>query len=175
MDVFREAVSVVFGEWRALQLAVEQQFGGPDSREKAQWLEAVTVDFLRDNADVFSDELEEFLGTMMDQEFDTLLEDGSLAEVSKRIHELFTKCSNGQRKEVEEFILKKQQALKEEGGVVAVEAAVKELRLQDGDDKAPKQASAENVIDTPELDGSPRQEGEEWEVVSHSRRQSSAK
>ena len=32
-------------------------------------------------ADVFSDELEEFLGTMMDQEFDTLLEDGSLAEV----------------------------------------------------------------------------------------------
>ena len=58
---------------------------------------------------------------------------------------------------------------------MAVEAAVQELRLQDGDDKAPKQASAESVIDTPELDGSPRQEGEEWEVVSHSRRQSSAK
>ena len=53
MDVFREAVSVVFGEWRALQLAVEQQFGGPDSREKAQWLEAVTVDFLRDNGQVY--------------------------------------------------------------------------------------------------------------------------
>ena len=47
--MFRDGVSVIMENWRGLRLAVEHQFGGPDSEEKYEWLKQVTVDFMLDN------------------------------------------------------------------------------------------------------------------------------
>ncbi len=44
--LFREAVSCVFSQWPALQIAVENSFGGGVTKEKARWLAEVTADFL---------------------------------------------------------------------------------------------------------------------------------
>ena len=46
---FRDGVARIMENWRGLKLAVEQQFGGPDSEEKCQWLKEVTGDFMLDN------------------------------------------------------------------------------------------------------------------------------
>ena len=48
-DTFRDGVVRIMDNWRGLQLAVEQQFGGPDSEEKHVWLKGVTADFMLNN------------------------------------------------------------------------------------------------------------------------------
>lgn len=48
-QLFNQAVSTVMKDWQALNIAVDNMFGGPLSREKASWLEEVTVDFMYNN------------------------------------------------------------------------------------------------------------------------------
>lgn len=47
--IFSQAVSTVMKDWQALRIAVDNMFGGPLSKEKATWLEQVTVDFMCKN------------------------------------------------------------------------------------------------------------------------------
>ncbi|XP_065913393.1 pre-rRNA-processing protein TSR2 homolog isoform X2 [Dysidea avara] len=76
-ESFREGVAKIMGQWKGLQMAVDHQFGGLDSKEKGTWLMEVAGSFMLENDDVDKDELEEYLSILMDQEFDTILEDGS--------------------------------------------------------------------------------------------------
>ena len=48
-DVFSQAVLVVLKKWNALQIAVDNQFGGQFTREKAEWLRQVTADYFWEN------------------------------------------------------------------------------------------------------------------------------
>ena len=47
--ILKDGVGRIMDNWRGLQLAVEHQFGGPDSEEKYEWLKEVTSDFMLDN------------------------------------------------------------------------------------------------------------------------------
>ena len=110
-QLFSQAVSAVFREWPALTMAVEQQFGGHSSSQKATWLEEVTAQWFWDNGEtkktirlfikecapiikylqppaggIQPSELEDFLATLLDQEFDTIMDDGSLPQVGGRSH-----------------------------------------------------------------------------------------
>ena len=53
LRLFSQAVSKVLKEWQALKIAVDNAFGGPSSREKALWLEEVTVDFMCNNGNFY--------------------------------------------------------------------------------------------------------------------------
>ncbi|KAM6389951.1 pre-rRNA-processing protein TSR2 homolog, partial [Rhynochetos jubatus] len=81
--LFASGVRAVLGGWAALQLAVAQGFGGPQSPEKAAWLVGAVQEFFTQNADLEEEEVEEFLAEVMDNEFDTAVEDGSLRQVSR--------------------------------------------------------------------------------------------
>ncbi|XP_066426641.1 pre-rRNA-processing protein TSR2 homolog isoform X1 [Molothrus aeneus] len=61
-------------------LAVAQGFGGPQGPEKAAWLNSALLDFFTQNADLEQEEVEDFLAEVMDNEFDTVVEDGSLQQ-----------------------------------------------------------------------------------------------
>ena len=50
-DLFNQAVSAVLREWQALRIAVDNMFGGPMSKEKALWMEDVTVHFICNNGE----------------------------------------------------------------------------------------------------------------------------
>ncbi|XP_032569674.1 pre-rRNA-processing protein TSR2 homolog isoform X2 [Chiroxiphia lanceolata] len=78
--LFAEGVGAVLGGWAALQLAVAQGFGGPQGTEKAAWLRSALLDFFTQNADLEQEEVEDFLAEVMDNEFDTVVEDGSLEQ-----------------------------------------------------------------------------------------------
>ncbi|XP_021404278.2 pre-rRNA-processing protein TSR2 homolog [Lonchura striata] len=78
--LFAEGVRAVLGGWAALQLAVAQGFGGPQGPEKAAWLSSALLDFFTQNADLEQEEVEDFLAEVMDNEFDTVVEDGSLQQ-----------------------------------------------------------------------------------------------
>ncbi|XP_037982504.1 pre-rRNA-processing protein TSR2 homolog isoform X2 [Motacilla alba alba] len=80
---------------RMPQLAVAQGFGGPQGPEKAAWLSSALLDFFTQNADLEQEEVEDFLAEVMDNEFDTVVEDGSLQQVSQELVTLFARARGG--------------------------------------------------------------------------------
>ncbi|KAM4751601.1 pre-rRNA-processing protein TSR2 homolog [Cyanocitta cristata] len=93
--LFAEGVRAVLGGWAALQLAVAQGFGGPQGPEKAAWLGSALLDFFTQNAELEQEEVEDFLAEVMDNEFDTVVEDGSLQQVSRELLTLFARVQGG--------------------------------------------------------------------------------
>uniref|UniRef100_A0A8V5GUJ1 Pre-rRNA-processing protein TSR2 homolog n=1 Tax=Melopsittacus undulatus TaxID=13146 RepID=A0A8V5GUJ1_MELUD len=90
--LLERGVQAVLRGWAALQLAVDQGFGGPHSSEKAAWLEGAVLEFLTELAE---DEVEDFLAEVMDNEFDTAVEDGSLRQVSRELLSVFARVREG--------------------------------------------------------------------------------
>ncbi|XP_060039380.1 pre-rRNA-processing protein TSR2 homolog isoform X2 [Erinaceus europaeus] len=80
--LFRAGVRAALQGWPALQIAVENGFGGIHSQEKAEWLGGAVEEYFLRNADLELDEVEDFLGELMTNEFDTVVEDGSLPQVT---------------------------------------------------------------------------------------------
>ena len=70
------AVPLVFGEWTALKLAVENQWGGPDTRTKALTLLRTVCDGLSSSAVVHRDEIE----MLLDQVCGSCVRAGAIAE-----------------------------------------------------------------------------------------------
>ncbi|KAM5290942.1 pre-rRNA-processing protein TSR2 homolog isoform 2-T2 [Glossophaga mutica] len=80
--LFGAGVRAALEAWPALQIAVENGFGGVHSQEKAEWLGGAVEEYFFRNADLELDEVEDFLGELMTNEFDTVVEDGSLPQVT---------------------------------------------------------------------------------------------
>ncbi|KAG8554722.1 hypothetical protein GDO81_003874 [Engystomops pustulosus] len=76
--LFHEAVQAVLGSWPVLQIAVENGFGGPHGQEKAQWMVGAVHDYFCSNSDLEQYEVEDTLQGILNDEFDTMVEDGSL-------------------------------------------------------------------------------------------------
>ncbi|KAM6143442.1 pre-rRNA-processing protein TSR2 homolog [Erethizon dorsatum] len=93
--LFRAGVRVALEAWPALQIAVENGFGGVHSQEKAEWLGSAVEDYFIWNADLELDEVEDFLGELMTNEFDTVVEDGSLPQVSQQLQTMFHHFQRG--------------------------------------------------------------------------------
>ncbi|XP_068027116.1 pre-rRNA-processing protein TSR2 homolog [Melanerpes formicivorus] len=102
--LFTQGVRAVLGGWAALQLAVAQGFGGPGGAQKADWLVGALGDFFTQNADLEEEEVEQFLAEVMDNEFDTAVEDGSLQQVSRELLSLFSRASRGDVEGVSEAL-----------------------------------------------------------------------
>ena len=49
LQLLDRAVSLVINGWHVLQVAVENSLGGPQSREKAEWMVEVTTKYLSNN------------------------------------------------------------------------------------------------------------------------------
>nr|XP_020041532.1 pre-rRNA-processing protein TSR2 homolog [Castor canadensis] len=93
--LFSVGVHAALDAWPALQIAVENGFGGVHSQEKAEWLGGAVVDYFISNADLQLDEVEDFLGELMTNEFDTVVEDGSLPQVSQQLQTMFHHFQRG--------------------------------------------------------------------------------
>ncbi|XP_053435257.1 pre-rRNA-processing protein TSR2 homolog [Nycticebus coucang] len=93
--LFRAGIRVVLEAWPALQIAVENGFGGLHSQEKAEWLGGAVEDYFIRNANLELDEVEDFLGELMTNEFDTVVEDGSLPQVSQQLQTMFHHFQRG--------------------------------------------------------------------------------
>lgn len=73
-------------EWPALQLAIDQGMGGSNARQKQTWMGQVIYDFLLLNKHVVDeDELYDYIADIMDNEFDTIVDDGSMSILTSRI------------------------------------------------------------------------------------------
>ncbi|XP_063150231.1 pre-rRNA-processing protein TSR2 homolog [Candoia aspera] len=83
--LFRQGVQAVLDSWPVLQIAVENGFGGAYSQEKAEWMVGAVEQYFESNADLEPEEMEDFLAELMNNEFNTIIEDGSLVQVSQQL------------------------------------------------------------------------------------------
>ncbi|KAG7472678.1 hypothetical protein MATL_G00111420 [Megalops atlanticus] len=99
-ELFTEAVRAVLDTWPVLQIAVDNGFGGVHSQQKADWMVDAVQQYFHQNADLESYEVEDFLADLMNNEFDTVVDDGSLPQVALQVCQLFKQCEQGKLSEV---------------------------------------------------------------------------
>lgn len=90
---FEEAVKGIFSEWTALNLAIQNRWGGPND-DNADICEDI-LNYFYDHATVYSDQLEDILDDFFQNELNVLVEDGSIEEVSKILVSLYEECKVG--------------------------------------------------------------------------------
>jgi len=96
LSKFEEGVSLILSSWMALQMAVQNEWGGRDSRQKEQKFAADIVAWLTHSTETrYMDELEEMLDENMILSFNTETEDGSLEEVAEQVMLLHEECLQG--------------------------------------------------------------------------------
>ncbi|XP_038154332.1 pre-rRNA-processing protein TSR2 homolog [Cyprinodon tularosa] len=103
-ELFTEGVRAVLQTWPVLQIAVDNGFGGVYGQQKADWMVDVVQQYFHDNADLQRWEVEDFLSQLLDQEFNTVVEDGSLPQVSTRLLELFAQWQQGALQQLQHTI-----------------------------------------------------------------------
>mmetsp|Transcript_60929 Transcript_60929/g.108226 ORF Transcript_60929/g.108226 Transcript_60929/m.108226 type:complete len:222 (-) Transcript_60929:62-727(-) len=111
---FNEAIEKVFARWTTLALAVEQGWGGRDSRAKAQQLKAEIIEHLangsrkkrpptHENIDDVED-LAHLLYLRIDELFNAEADDGSSQEVAGLCLRLFNTCKAGDTSFAEQLL-----------------------------------------------------------------------
>jgi pre-rRNA-processing protein TSR2 len=89
-----EAVHLVLNHWEAFSLAKQMGWGGIDTEEKAEWFHCVLVEWIEANG-ADPDDIEDILLQIMQDEFNSLLEDGSAKKVASECCRLFKQLSVG--------------------------------------------------------------------------------
>jgi len=91
----RRAIHVVFGEWSALVMAIENLWGGDNSRGKALALLQKVEEGMCSSPQVYADELEDLLERAMIDDFNIEAEDNSPKQVGEILARLHYEARNG--------------------------------------------------------------------------------
>lgn len=94
-NLFFQSISETINCWPSLQLSLSNGMGGPLCQEKITWLCNGIVQLFHDNQNLIIDDLCDFVSTVLNNEFDTIIEDGSLEMVCTSIFCFHCKISLG--------------------------------------------------------------------------------
>lgn len=94
---FELSVSLHLWNWQALSLAVDNEWGGPDSAEKRDWLGGVLADLVTSSPtkDPEVEDLEDVATQVMGDEFSVVLEDDSAFLLAQQIVKSWKACQVG--------------------------------------------------------------------------------
>lgn len=98
---FELGVTLSLFFWPSLSLAVVNNWGGPDSKDKREWFAQTTIDLLEENPDADGEWIETFLLQVILDEFEVNVDDESGYEVAEQILRLRKDCGKGDFREVE--------------------------------------------------------------------------
>uniref|UniRef100_A0A0E0ENB5 Pre-rRNA-processing protein TSR2 homolog n=1 Tax=Oryza meridionalis TaxID=40149 RepID=A0A0E0ENB5_9ORYZ len=88
-----EGIGLVFGRWTALQMAVENQWGGRDSRAKADHLaESILSWFANSKGKHYYEDLVDMMYDTVSESFNADFEDGSVEEVAEQLLIMHEEC-----------------------------------------------------------------------------------
>merc|ERR1712059_24012 len=99
-EIFTQYTCHLLKTLPALVMARQQGLGGPNSQEKVDWLCESVVQTFMEHADIYPDEIEDFISEALFNEFDTIAEDGSLVKLSTKLCGVYRKCREGKSSEV---------------------------------------------------------------------------
>lgn len=154
---FELGVATVIHLWPTLQTAVDNQWGGANSEEKREWIAGVIIEEFsqRDVIDIIY--IHELLQGILEDEFDTILEDGSTVSVAEKIVTVYNDCRVAQFDKIQAMYQKWLQRNKAKN-IVHVDSEDEQSGDEDGDEDmdvdmddtpapAPKQKQAPVVDD----------------------------
>ncbi|KAK1409500.1 hypothetical protein QVD17_36026 [Tagetes erecta] len=98
----REGIDLVFGRWSALQMAIHNEWGGRNTRQKAQAFNVHVYHWLIRPSALYVDELEELLDDFM-LSLNTEIDDGSINEVAKKLLNMHKECLEGKFASIEQL------------------------------------------------------------------------
>ncbi|KXZ56135.1 hypothetical protein GPECTOR_1g114 [Gonium pectorale] len=93
--LFEEGARLIFAKWTALALAVENQWGGSNSSEKANDLLLDSLDWFYRRKDHDIDDLEDMLNEGISEDFSVQAEDGSPRMVADAMLKLYRELVGG--------------------------------------------------------------------------------
>ncbi|XP_039137125.1 pre-rRNA-processing protein TSR2 homolog [Dioscorea cayenensis subsp. rotundata] len=103
---FGEGSALVLARWTALQMAVQNGWGGRESRQKADKLASAVLSwFSNDKAPLYIDDLENLLDENMVLSFNTEIEDGSVEEVAEQLMIMHEDCLQGNFELIDQLIV----------------------------------------------------------------------
>ncbi|RWS07854.1 pre-rRNA-processing protein TSR2-like isoform X1 [Dinothrombium tinctorium] len=103
-STFLESIKLCFEEWKALEIAIREGMGGRDAVAKREWMAHVVFDYFKQYADTGKDEICEYIAVIVDNEFDTCVQDGSLEYLAYMLCKYRDMCFSGQHEEVRAII-----------------------------------------------------------------------
>ncbi|KAK3743547.1 hypothetical protein RRG08_027414 [Elysia crispata] len=103
-SMFSFALSRILDSWTALQLAVQQSFGGPESAEKARWMIHAIETWFLENQGLETYEVEDFLERVLNSEFNLILEDNSVQEIARLICLYYRLCQEKTAQEIQQLL-----------------------------------------------------------------------
>jgi pre-rRNA-processing protein TSR2 len=74
---FDLGISLILSNWQALSIAVDNEWGGNDSKDKRDWFAGAVSELFTSNPDTDNQDLEDMLLQVMEDEFELALDDGS--------------------------------------------------------------------------------------------------
>uniref|UniRef100_A0A0E0AXG0 Pre-rRNA-processing protein TSR2 homolog n=1 Tax=Oryza glumipatula TaxID=40148 RepID=A0A0E0AXG0_9ORYZ len=99
-----EGIGLVFGRWTALQMAVENQWGGRDSRAKADQLaESILSWFANSKGKHYYEDLVDMMYDTVSESFNADFEDGSVEEVAEQLLIMHEECLQSNYSSVEKL------------------------------------------------------------------------
>ncbi|OWM70284.1 hypothetical protein CDL15_Pgr026134 [Punica granatum] len=103
LPMLREGINMALSRWSALQMAVENEWGGRNSRDIANKLcDDVFVWFTHSKEPLYIDDLEEKLDQGL-LSLNTEADDGSIGEVAEKLMILHEECSEGNYSSIEKL------------------------------------------------------------------------
>lgn len=122
---FSHYVDVAFSSWDTLKQAVEAGHGGRDSMEKAKWLQEVVANFFAENRDLDYTEVVNFIAEIMDNEFDTIVdEDMSLKLSCRFLCQAYEFCNQKLNDERSKQFLESYENLKDKANHAVLQNAI---------------------------------------------------
>lgn len=101
--LFKEGISLMLSRWTALQMAVQNEWGGRDSHIKAQQLAISIFSWFSSTKEPhYIDDLEELLDEAMIS-LNTVTEDGSIEEVAEKLMIMHEECLEGNYSSIEKL------------------------------------------------------------------------
>ena len=115
------AIALSLSSWPALTIAVQNSWGGPLSSEKRDWFAGAVSTLMEETPDADVDYVEEFLLQVMNDEFETYLDDGSAEGVAAKIVGLRKQVWEGDFATVDQMYARWQERERKGATVHAVE------------------------------------------------------
>ncbi|XP_068667063.1 uncharacterized protein [Aristolochia californica] len=104
LSLLGEGISLVLSRWTALQMAIENEWGGKDSRQKSSQLASDILSWFAQSKEThYIDDLENILDESMVLSFNTEIEDGSVEEIAERLMIMHEDCLQGNFDSVEKL------------------------------------------------------------------------
>ncbi|GMH23746.1 hypothetical protein Nepgr_025589 [Nepenthes gracilis] len=139
---FREGISLLLARWSALQMAVDNEWGGPNSRTAAFQLASEIFDFFTLSKEtLYIDDLEDLLDKAMIT-LNTDVQDGSIEEVAEKLMVMHEECLEGNYGSVEKL---------REDVALAVTVRHIEQVANDEDEATINEDISNMILDAPEL------------------------